>query len=201
VPGADPVVEPDPGAAPDDPTLGDDWPEMVVDWNGPFTLELPNGWTVTHCEGDAPILCFSDGDRHVGVVEIGDYALPDGFDGDARSYLLEHVDGFLAGMRDDRAIGCPDLAFEATPPVDVDLGGVRGVKTGFRLVDPSGAEVERNVLYLAVHDDAHHAISATATAAEGGCLERLGEFEPHDLGIALPYIDRIVHDTPLPLAP
>jgi hypothetical protein len=75
---------------------------------------------------------------------------------------------------------------------------VRGVKAGFRLVDPSGAEVERNVLYWAVHDDAHYVITATATAPEGGCLERLGEFEPHDLGIALPYIDRIVNDTPLP---
>jgi hypothetical protein len=191
------VPEPEPTSQPDDPDYDTDWPPMVVDWYGDFEIELPNGWTVRHCDGDAPLICFLDGDRYVGLVELGDYPMPDDYDGDARSYLYNHVESFLDGMRDDRAIGCPGLTFEATPIIDFNLGGTRGVKAGFRLVNDDGREVERHVQYWAVHDDAHFVITAAAYD-DDGCLERLGEFQTHDLGLVTLYLDHIVDQTPLP---
>jgi hypothetical protein len=196
-PPPDAAPTPVPTVTPDDPTP-DDGDPLIVDWYGDFAFDLPNGWTVNKCEGDASIVCFTDGDRHVGTVELGAYALADDYDGDARAYLLAHAEDFLAGMREDRAVGCPDLTFESTPPVGVDVGGEPGVKAEFRMVDADGVERERHVLYWAVHDGAHYVITAAAYDDEG-CLERLGEFEPHNLGIAAPYLDRIVRDSPLPV--
>ncbi len=169
---------------------------LVADWEAAFTLTLPNGWTVSHCEGEAPMLCFFDGDRYVGVVELTDYPTPNDVD-DADEYLEARGADFIDTMRDDRAIGCPTLTFEEIPATVVDVAGQRGLRVGFRLTDAQMREVERHSVYYTIHDGSHVTITAGAYA-DDGCVERLGEFTPDDLGLVQLYIDAIVANTPLP---
>jgi hypothetical protein len=199
-PGETETVEP-PDAAPADD--GDapmpELPPMVADWSDDdVRVDLPNGWTVHGCEGDAPLLCVSAGDRPTGFLELGRYPLPDAYDGDDRAYLASAVDDFVEGMRADRAEGCPDLDFEATPAIDVTVGGHPGLRGGFRLVDGDGREIERHIVYWTA-DGEHVAVTVPAYAADG-CLEAMGEFTPEDLGLVALFIDRLVADTPLPPA-
>lgn len=206
LPPAEDVAAPTDGAPPQDVPDGqqpsqdapmEPLPAMAADWSNPFAFDLPNGWTLTHCEGDAPMLCLLDGERHVGFLELGEYPLPAEAGDDARAYLDRHVQDFLDAMREDRAVGCPALSFEPTPPLEVEVGGQPGVRAGFRLVDDRGAEVERHVLYWTAVDDTVFSITAPAYA-EGGCMEAMGEFAPADLGLVTLFIDRIVADTTLP---
>ncbi len=169
-------------------------PPMVADWTGPFLIDLPNGWTVTHCDGEATMLCFADGDRHVGVVELGQYPVDAGAAG---ADLDAQVAEFITSMREDRAVGCPDRTFEEIPAIRFDVGGVPGVRLGFRMVDADLREVERHVLYWAEQDGTRYWINAAAYG-DDGCAERLGEFTPEDLGLVHLYVDAIVEQTPLP---
>lgn len=169
---------------------------LIADWEAAFTLTLPNGWTVSHCEGEAPMLCFADGERHVGVIELTDYPLPNDTDDVEAFFEARRVD-FIDGMRSDRAVGCPQLTFEEIPATVIDVAGDRGLRIGFRMIDDELREVERHILYYAIHDGAHMTITAGAYA-DDGCVERLGEFTPEDLGLVQLYIDAIVAQTPLP---
>jgi len=171
--------------------------DLAIDWNEPFALSLANGWTVARCDGDAPMVCISDGDRYVGTVELIDYALPDDFDGNVDAYLQTRAADFFDGNRADRAEGCSHLTFEPLDATAHVIGGVDGIRLGFRMLDASGHEVERHVLYFVVDQDAHFTITASAYG-EQGCAERLGEFEPADLVTFEPFLDRIVTATALP---
>jgi hypothetical protein len=172
-------------------------PAWVADWSGPFTIELTNGWRVEHCDGDAPMWCVVDGDRHVGVVELGEFPLGDGYDGDDRGYLDRHVESFLADLRADRAVGCAHLDFAPEPTAEVEVGGVPGLRTGFTMTDVAGEVLERHVVYVAVHGGALFVVTAAAYD-DGACLERLGEFLVTDLDEVREPLDRIVADTQLP---
>lgn len=172
-------------------------PLLVADWDGGASLTLPGGWTVERCEGDAPLLCVLDGDRQVGFLERGGFALPADHGGDALTYLRRQMDDYVADMRDDRANGCPDLTFEPIPAIDVTVAGHPGIRGGFRLVDDSGREVERHLQYWTVIDDQHVTVTVPAYA-EDGCLERMGEFTPEDLGLVALHLDHLVADTPIP---
>ncbi|MFA9445794.1 hypothetical protein [Egicoccus sp. AB-alg6-2] len=188
----EPGVDAPSGDAPMEPL-----PRLVADWEQPFDLGLPNGWMVGGCTGDAPLLCFFDGTRQVGFLELGRYPLPEHYDGDAAGYLAHQADDFLVSMREDRAAGCPNLTFDPTPPIDVIVGGQPGVRAGFRLVDADGTEVERHVVYWTVHDGEHVTVTAPAYA-DRGCIEPMGEFSPADLGLVTLFVDQLVADTPLP---
>jgi hypothetical protein len=174
-------------------------PTLVADWTGQFTIELPNGWRVEHCDGDAPMLCVLDGDTHIGVIELAEFPLGDEYDGDDRAYLDAHVASFLAEMRADRETGCAHLDFEPEPTAEVEVGGTSGYRTGFVMSDDAGDVLERHIVYVAVHDGALFVVNAAAYD-EGACLERLGEFRVADLDVLREYLDGIVGATPLPAA-
>ncbi|MEX0868766.1 MAG: hypothetical protein WD011_03760 [Nitriliruptoraceae bacterium] len=169
-------------------------PDQVVDWHGGATLELPNGWQVAGCDGDAPLLCVTDADRHVGTVEIDRWPV------DAResapAALRTHVDEFLAGMRADRALGCPDATFTATEVRDITFASRPGLRAGFRL-ERDGVEIERHVLFWMDDTDGRWVVTAGAYA-DDACMERLGEFTPQDLAAFEPHLEAIVAQSPLP---
>ncbi|HSK23837.1 MAG TPA: hypothetical protein VK906_11700 [Egicoccus sp.] len=175
------------------------FPPIVADWETDVRVALPNGWAVEGCEGDAPLLCVVDDGRQVGFLELGGYPLPAGHDGDDAAYLAAAMADFVDGMRADRATGCPDLGFEAVPPIAITVGGEPGLRGGFRLVDDTGREVERHLLYWTVVDDQHVTVTVPAYA-EDGCLAAVGEFTPEDLGLVALYLDDLVAHTPLPAA-
>lgn len=175
-------------------------PALVADWErDDVAVELPGGWVVQGCEGDAPLLCVTDGDRQVGFLELGRYPLPDDHEGDDRAYLAAAMDSYVEGMRADRAQGCPDLTFEPIPAIDRLVGGEPGLRGGYRLVNGEGREVERHVQYWTVVGGDHVSVTVPAYAADG-CLEAMGEFSPEDLGLVALHLDRLVGDTPLPPA-
>jgi hypothetical protein len=188
-PGAPSSEEPTP-----EPT--DAWPVMVVDWQRPFHIDLPNGWVLRDCEGEAPLVCVADGDRHVGAIELGAYPAPDGVEQDVLAHLLAHATTFLDDMRADRAAGCPGTTFEPIAAEPFDVGGTPGVRAGFLMRNAAGDVAEHHVLYWAVDAGTQFVITAAAYA-EDGCMERLGEFAPDNLVTALPAIDRMVQQTPL----
>lgn len=198
VPTADP-----PGGGTDDEQSGGDEPmpevgPLVADWErDDVVVELPGGWRVQGCEGDAPLLCVVDGERQIGFLELGRYPLPDAHDGDDRAYLASTMDGYVEGMRADRAAACPYLEFEAIPAIDRSVGGAPGLRGGFRLVDADGREVERHVVYWAVSGGEHVTVTVPAYTSDG-CLEPMGEFTPEDLGLVARHLDALVADTPIP---
>lgn len=180
-----------PSEEPDDPVL-------VADWTGAFSLPLPNGWLLTHCEGDAPMLCFGDGDRHAGVVELLLFPADDvDVDDDGLIVLREHVDVFFEDVRQDRASTCPHLSFVADEVAETTVGGLSGLRGEIRLVDAAGVTQERHVVYWAVREGERVVVNAAAYG-DGGCLQRMGEFVPADLERIAELLDRIVADTPLP---
>lgn len=193
-----PAQEPPAEESPGDEPLPQ-FPPIVADWEGGTRVELPNGWAVEGCEGDAPLLCVVDGERQVGFLELGSYPLPTDPDRDDADHLASAMADFVDGMRADRATGCPDLEFETVPAIEATIGGEPGLRGGFRLVDDTGREVERHLLYWTVVDDRHVTVTVPAYA-EDGCLAAMGEFTPEDLGLVALYLDDLVARTPLPRA-
>ncbi|MBS3941252.1 MAG: hypothetical protein KG028_09875 [Actinobacteria bacterium] len=195
------VVDPPDGDLPED---GDapmpELPPLVADWErDDVRVELPIGWTVERCEGEAPLLCVMDGERQAGFLEVGRYPLPETYDGDATAYLAATQADFVASFRADRATGCPRFTFEAVPSINAVVGGHPGLRGGFRLVDDDGREVERHVVYWTVADGEHVTVTVPAYATDG-CLGSMGEFTPEDLGLVALYLDHLVAQTPLPAA-
>lgn len=190
----EPVMPPAPPPVGEAPVESPE-PTFAADWSAPFDVTLTTGWTLAPCGGDAPLWCVTDGDRHVGVVELGEFPIA-GESADAVAGLAAHADDFLASMRDDRARGCPGAVFTSIATQAMTVGGVTGLRAGFA-VTTDGREIERNIVYWAVHDSTQYWIAAGAVAVDG-CLERLGEFTPADLGAIESDLDAIVASTPLP---
>lgn len=170
-------------------------PTMKVDgmasWDGEFLVLVANGWRIAPCEGDAPMWCVSDQDRHVGVVEFLAYPLT----GEPES-LAVRAQSFLDDFRADRAVGCPHTTFRADEPVDAEIAGRTGIRFGFELVQ-DGVVVERHVLYWVVVDGYHVTVNAGAYA-DNGCMERIGEFLPDDLATLNGSLDIVVAEAALP---
>jgi hypothetical protein len=102
---------------------------VVIDWDDrAMTVELGVGWTVSHCEGSAPLLCVArDGDV-IGVIErfIADphtYTVYDSEVDDVlnlRAIATDFIDAFIA----DRAAGCgQDYVLEPLEPETFEWGG------------------------------------------------------------------------------
>ena len=155
---------------------------------------LPNGWTVTHCEGDAPLLCVTDGDRHVGLVELTAYPT------DGTSVTLpERVEDFLGTMRDDRAAGCgADHRVPALPTTAAELGGEPAVHYGFDGRGADGIVHERVRGWMTQRGDTVWVVSANAYAPDGCLANEGGEFQPDDLAFIEDGLDGLVAATPLP---
>lgn len=166
------------GTAPADevPDVGDPDPSLT--------------WTVDDCEGDAPILCVTDGDRTVGTVEYVQY--PSEGDTDLRARVAD----FHATFEADRGAAYgPDHTFGTTGPAEVSVAGLPGLRYGFTITAPDGTEAERHVNYMTLRGDTIHVASASGYAVEDN--EYL-DFMPQELQLFEPRLDAIVAERPLP---
>lgn len=134
----------------------------------------PPGWQVEPCEGQAPILCVSDGQQNVGYAELlvnplssydADHPLrvaAGALPADIASYTAEDLalvqetltalaEEHLEVIREDRAITYPDDTFTPLPQEPAQLGPLPAVSFGFVHTDPAGEVVER-YLYVAAFD-------------------------------------------------
>jgi hypothetical protein len=127
----------------------------------------PDGWQVEPCEGEAAVLCISDGQANVGYAELLIYPLSgyaedhsvrlaaDTLPADPAIYTAEqetavqqalialaeeHLDIIAA----DRAITYPDDTFTAIPAEPAKMGGLSALTFGFVHTNDS-AVVERYV--------------------------------------------------------
>lgn len=167
---------------------------LVIDWDDrAMTVALDGGWTVTHCEGEAPLLCVSRDGETVGVLEyfIADPLTYDAYDPSAadEANLRAIAANFVAAFEQDRASGCgADYGFEPIEPTPFAFGGNAGLAYGFQGVTAGGVPSEYNLQYSAL---AHGRLIFLVAAAydEGGCPGKddlisfdsavLHEFQPH----------------------
>ena len=173
---------------------------LRADWiDDEVEVRLDNGWVVRGCEGAAPLLCVHDGDRILGDVELGQFpAGEELLTDDPVAALLAHGRDFLAGMEEDRAVGCPAFAFEAMPPTSAVVDGGPAARMGFALRDGAGREVERVIVHVTVRDGTLWSVTASAYVDEGGCLPSEQDFDPATLAVFEPALDALVRGTPLP---
>lgn len=189
-------------AEPDAPA-GEDQP--IVDWtDSGNSVGFAGGWSVTGCEGEAPLLCVEKEGAEVGVVEAAAYPVDtmDWFDpsADTDENLAAFADDFVRVFSEDRAAGCgDDYVFEPLAPQPFVLGNSPGVFFGFRGSMSDGTSSELNLHYATLVDDTVVSIVAAAYD-EGGCPGRddLGGFTTADLERFRPHLESLLHESPLP---
>lgn len=175
-----------------------------VDWDDPTVTPLTGGWTLGPCEGDAPLVCFSQGGVVRGTAEITSFpietlpavrdALPDG----EAAALQVHGREFLEAFRQDRTTGCgPDWSYRPDPVAALTAQGTPMVRTAF-----SGGRgdttTERVVRWVGLRDGQLVALGITATA-DGACTPGEGaELTPGQLAEIEEAVDRLVRASPLP---
>ena len=92
----------------------------VDDWlAGDLSVDLGGGFTLAHCEGDAPILCVTRGSEPKGIVELSSFPVASldlrrALSSGPRAALMAHVDDYLGSLRADRIAGCGD-GYTVTP--------------------------------------------------------------------------------------
>lgn len=202
--GADPIGTPTPTGTPTE-TAAPQADPITVDLSpGGAAVPLENGWTVQHCEGDAPFLCVRDADGDVlGTVEYGSYPASDAI---ARAVAEGTVAEALEAMareqhtaiEADRARGCGSgYEYQPEPVQPTTIGGEPAAVYAFSgVVD--GREIERHRSYYTVHRGQLWILSAPASDPDGCMATDLGEFTPADLAIFEPYLERIVAGSRLP---
>jgi hypothetical protein len=189
------------GADPDVPPEGEG---RVVDWTDPDKVVEAEGWTVTACEGDAPLLCVGREGVTVGVVEAISFPL-DSFEdldpsADPEANLERLAADFFEAIRSDREIGCgPGYQFDELPPEPFVLGGTPGMAYGLRGTMPDGSPSEFNLQYATISGDQILLITAVAYD-EGGCSGRddLSTFHSATLAQFQPLLEDLLHESPLP---
>lgn len=184
------------------PTTAEPEP-IAASWaQGAPDTELPDGWVLRDCEGDAPIVCVHRGDELVGTLAFASFP-PDGplvgaTDGaEVVEALRAHGTMRMQGLVDDRAIGCgEDYVGSVDDHVDLLVGGQPGVRSGFTAVQ-AGELAEHVVTYATISEGQLWLLVAEA-AAEGTCMgdSELELFAPADLDAFLPILDRVVAGTP-----
>ena len=180
------------------PTTTTSIPLTVVDWDD-SSLRIPvgGGWVVFACEGDAPQLCVESGGSVIGMVSATAYPIDPTYD----DPLAGFAGLFLTDFAADRAAGCgADYGFLPIGPDEFALGGTPGVAFGFAGTMPDGAESELVLQFAAVVDDQIISLTAIGDADEG-CLGRdeFSSFRPGELADFRPYLEAILHATPLPV--
>lgn len=177
---------------------------------GAPAVDLPGGWTIRDCEGDAPLVCVGradvpDGDV-VGTLMLDSFPLDAGLAAaDGREAVLEALRANaqlrMQGLVDDRVIGC-GAAHEGSidPMVDLLVDGRAGVRSGFRAVQ-DGEVVEHVVTYATVAAGQLWLLVAES-ARDGSCMDdaEMDLFTPDRLATFVPVLDRLVAGTPLPAA-
>lgn len=178
---------------------------IVASWapDAPAT-ELPDGWTMRDCPGDAPIICVDRDGAIAGRLVLDsfplDTALAAAEDDEATAAALRaNAESRIDGLKADRAAGC---GYEVTGDsiADVLMGGLPGVRAGIRSRSADGtAEL---VMTYATVSSGQLWILVAESAAEGTCMDdaEMDLFTPSALDAFLPVLDRVVAGTPLPAA-
>lgn len=177
----------------------------VVDWDDrDATVTLDGGWSLTHCEGEAPLWCVSRDGEVVGVLEyfIADPLSYDVYDldADAETNLRAIAQNFIDAFVQDRAAGCgADYRFEPIEPKAFDFGANPGLAYGFRGVTADGAASEYNLQYSTL---SHGRLIFMVAAAydEGGCpgKDDLVSFDSSTLAEFQPHLEALLTSSPLP---
>jgi hypothetical protein len=177
----------------------------AIDWDDrAMTVELGVGWTVSHCEGSAPLLCVARDGEVVGVIErfIADphtYTVYDSEVDDAlnlRAIASDFVDAFVA----DREAGCGQgYVVEPLEPEPFGWGGHSGLPYGFRGTAADGTPSEYQLQYSTI---SHGRLIFLVAAAydEGGCpgKDDLTSFDTAGLEAFQPHLEALLANSPLP---
>lgn len=180
----------------------------AIDWaDRPTTpIELPEGWSVVACEGDAPLLCATEGDADPAVVEHLPLPLP-GFPElqqdlaagvPPRVALAAEADRFHAVFREDRQMGCPaGWTYAPLATRGAVVGGLPGITYGFTVTDVDGRLVEHVRSWMGVREDGQDGVVDIVTANElnaGACLgdEGTQPFREGGLGRFAPSLAQLV---------
>ncbi len=194
------------GSSPQGEDPGPDDAGLVVDWvDSTKVLELSGGWSISACEGDAPLLCVFRHGEPAGVVEAMAYPIASfrflNPAADDATNLKAIAKDYLSGFVADRKQGCgADYGFAPSPHRSFDLGGVRGATFGFTGKMPDGRPSERHVQYAAIQDG-DVIVLAAAAYDEGGCPgpdDVSVSFTSEALAELRPLLDEVLTKSPLP---
>ena len=172
---------------------------LAIDWSGRTISPATVGpWSVRFCEGEAPLICLDRDGRPAGAIERSEFpvssipSLQQALEAKvtARAALAVLAQQTVETFAADRKEGCgTDYLVTAEPVVAQPVLGGEGVRYGWS-ARVGGEVVERSVTYAAVREGVLHLLVAGGLA-EGGCVEKLGEFGVQDLEAALPVLDRV----------
>jgi hypothetical protein len=173
----------------------------------------PNGWQVTPCQGNAPLLCVSSKKEILGTVEIGVYpvkknpdfqknllaaGIPLGSKTDYQSseyqtqvlkalkaWVAEH---YTSLAKDRQSVYGDKIAFSAYPPQQVSLGKLQGIRYGFAGLKQEGGVQEQHIGHVAYDGTALYVITTAfdpgSVTGKFGKLENLAIFQPYLYAIA-----------------
>lgn len=199
-----PAPPPAPGATPSTApaTTSTRAPEeqITFDWVERPTLELPGGWTVSACEGEAPLACVTRDGEPVGFVEQLGFpvqtlpdvqeALDEGLD--PEQVLRLFATDELEALEEDRRAGCdPEYRVRPIGPAAAPVAGRPGLRYGFEGVDGAGAVVERISKHALLTEEALFLVVASGLEPDG-CLPAQGEFRVGVLEEFEPQLARVV---------
>lgn len=200
-----PTATPTPSPTQDVTDPASETPDVVVEW-GPDAapVDLPGGWRVRDCDGDAPLLCVERDGEFVGVLERNDFPVPDDLaaadsDDALVDALRQFADDRNADVAEDRAQGCgQDYVVEPLEVEDLTIGDRPAVRYGFRGIQ-DGTTTEFVVSYATVVDDTLWIVVADA-ATDDGCMAapELDVFDPAVLEAFLPTLDVVAAGTVIP---
>lgn len=179
--------------------------DAVIDWDDPaMTVTLADGWTVAHCEGEAPFLCVSKDGEVVGLVErfIADPNTYEVYDpaADDETNLRAIAAEFVQAFQTDRASGCGSgYVLEAFEPAVVSIGGNPGLVYGFTGTLADGTPSEHN-LQFATLSHGRLIFLVAAGYDEGGCLGKDDtiSFDSATLEALRPHLEALLEASPLP---
>lgn len=163
--------EPDPAPSPTDVI-----DVSSVSFTADFApVELPNGWLLRHCEGDAPILCIEEGDTTIGAVRLSAYPAEPGLD------LAAHVEDLYDSLSAERAEICgPDYVVLPEPARLLQLDGDPAVRFAYTATR-GGAPTERFIGVIVAAADARYSVVAEAYSEDACVAVDEVVFSPTDL--------------------
>lgn len=140
----------------------------TVDWVArTVTVDGDTRFDVAFCEGDAPLLCVSEGGAALGAVERSLFPSPVA---DLHAWARANYASFAR----DRSAGCdPDYVLDGENPSPAHFGEIDGVRYGFT-GRVGGRIVERVTGYVASTDAGLDLLVANALV-DDGCLSRQSE--------------------------
>jgi hypothetical protein len=195
-----------PGASTSSTTsaVGAQVPE-VDDWLArDLAVDLGGGFLLTHCEGDAPILCLSRDGESRGIVELSAFpvasldevrqALPQG----PRAALEAHAGDHVRSLRADRIAGCGE-GYTVTPLAFTVTEGPAGpvISYGFTGARRGEPVSERTVQWAALRGDDLVLLNLSGYD-DGACVPAEGEGTVADVVEVERRLRPVVEANPLP---